>query len=147
MELTNEERATLDHRALDGYVIDLSPGYLDPTDSRLTQEGLIFYIGLSFVLFLAGLILSVVKVPFAEAITFAGPLLFIITLFRAVAQKDALTKHITLRYLASNPELIIGTDDPKQLPLVEQNLVARLSDLKAFLAQTGTLSRRRVIEI
>lgn len=106
-------------------------------------------VGVSFAIFVLGFLIALFPplTNFGVTLIFLGPLFFTVVLGLSIAQRRTFTKRITLDYLASHPDLILGTNDPGQLPLLERNLTARLADLKDFLAQTHGLVTKRIIEL
>jgi len=78
---------------------------------------------------------------------FGGPVLFIFALITGISNRNITDNKLTLGYLLDHPNLVISTLDPVQIPTAEQNILARLSDLKLFLTQTHELVTRRIIEL
>jgi len=83
--------------------------------------------------------------PIALFALFGGPFLFVASFFMAFSADPA--KQITLGYMVNNPHLIIAASEPGTIPTVEQNIQARLLELKHFLTQTHGLVTRRTIEL
>ena len=107
----------------------------------------------SFVLFGVGLLsmlLTAANTAFGFLFLlgfFGGPVLFVYTIAANFTQRNMTEKKLTLGYLADPPDLPIGTADPAHIPKAEQNILARLQDLKAFLTQTHDLVTKRTIEL
>jgi hypothetical protein len=153
VEFSNEELAIIKTRALGDYVINLSPGYLASSESRHSPFALSAMSATSIVLFFGGL-LAVVVCAFAAPtsalpilLLFGGPALWWYTLYASRREQSTYQKQISVAYLASNPVFSVQTVDPGSAPAAENNLLARLSDLRAFLQQTHSLTTPRCYEL
>ena len=150
---SNEEKATIQTRALDNYVFDLSPGYLATSESRYSKEALGGLHAVSIVLFLVGfpLLFVAAAVPAFGFPTFVclfgGPVLWWYATYARRREETAYTSKLSLAYLIANPTIAIQADDPGHAPTLDENIRARAASLKQFLTKTHDLARARIFDM
>jgi len=153
VEFSNEELAIIRTRALGDYVISLSPGYLASSESRHSPLALSAMSAASIALFVGGILAIFICAAVAPnsalpmLLLFGGPALWWYVVFASRRERSTYQRQISVAYLASNPVFSVQTDDPGSAPAAENNLLARLSDLRAFLQQTHTLTTPRSYEL
>ena len=152
LTFSNEERAIIQTRALDNYVFDLSPGYLATSESRFSKEALGMLQAASIILFVVGfpLLFVAAAVPAFGLLVFlcfvGGPALWWYALYARVRESTAYTNKLSLSYLVANPSIAIQADNPGLAPTVDENIRARVANLKHFLTKTHELTNPRIVD-
>jgi cbb3-type cytochrome oxidase subunit 3 len=153
LTFSNEERAIIETRALGNYVFDLSPGYLATSEGRFSKEALGMLQAGSIILFVAGfpLLFVAAAVPALGLVVFflcfvGGPALWWYALYARVRESTAYTDKLSLPYLVANPSIAIQADNPGLAPTVDENIRARVANLKHFLTKTHDLTSPRIVD-
>lgn len=149
LTLTEEEEAIIRHRSLHSYVFDIAPGCLPHVHMYklvlvASVAAFILSIPLSIISSIAN---NQVLGLFSGLMLIGSPCAFAYAVWSMWAQRHISESKLTLGYILDHRSLTINTPDPKQLPIVENNILRRLENLKTFLVQTHDLVQKRTFEL